>query len=216
MDCSNICGETASWIFLPSGELWFRSVLGNPTNKFEPVNIKNSINGSFFFQKNTGKSRVGLATRDEPVITPWQTRDYPVTTRDIVGKTRYFGTKPGYVQPVITPWQTHDYPVTTRDFFTGSNVPPMGWKIVGKWTFFMNKHEKNWDPMTTNSSDLHLRFKFEFKCYSGISTKALFGAYLAIDCFTCREMSGKNPITICKTAFRSCETNSSSMQTSRD
>ena len=144
---------------------------------------------------------------------PWLPRDYPwYCGKNPVfwDKTRLCSTRD---YPVTDPWLPRDNPW----FFHGFECAPyMGWKIVGKWTFFMNKHEKNWDPMTTNSSDLHLRFKFEFKCYSGISTKALFGAYLAIDCFTCREMSGKNPITICKTAFRSCETNSSSMQTSRD
>ena len=89
-----------------------------------------------FFHFFPGKCRVGLATRDEPMIYPWRTRDYPVTTRDISKKTRDFGGKPGNVQPVIYPWQTRDLPVTTRDFFTGSNVPPMHWKYSGNNHFF--------------------------------------------------------------------------------
>ena len=73
------------------------------------------------------------------MIYPWQTHDYPVTTRDILGKTRVFGGKPGFVQPVIYPWQTRDLPVTTRDFFTGSNVPPIHWKYWVKCHFFCEK-----------------------------------------------------------------------------
>ena len=84
-----------------------------------------------FFHFFSGKCRVGLATRDEPMIYPWRTHDYPVTTRDISKKTRDFRGKPGNVQPVIYPWQTRDLPVTTRDFFTGSNVPPIHWKYLG-------------------------------------------------------------------------------------
>ena len=73
------------------------------------------------------------------MIYPWQTHDYPVTTRDILGKTRVFWGKPGFVQPVIYPWQTRDLPVTTRDFFTGSNVPPIHWKYWVKCHFFCEK-----------------------------------------------------------------------------
>ena len=62
-----------------------------------------------FFHFFSGKCRVGLATRDEPMIYPWRTHDYPVTTRDISKKTRDFRGKPGNVQPVIWPviypWQ---------------------------------------------------------------------------------------------------------------
>ena len=84
-----------------------------------------------FFHFFSGKCRVGLATRDEPMIYPRRTHDYPVTTRDISKKTRDFRGKPRNVQPVIYPWQTRDLPVTTRDFFTGSNVPPIHWKFLG-------------------------------------------------------------------------------------
>ena len=155
-----------------------------------------------FFHFFPGKCRVGLATRDEPMIYPWRTRDYPVTTRDISKKTRDFGGKPGNVQPVIYPWQTRDLPVTTRDFFTGSNVPPMHWKYSGNHFFW----KKRWDlPETINSERFACSIrtvcmfdsKFEFWCYSGIPAKALFGTNLAIDCFKWL----KKIKTLCKSAM---------------
>ena len=111
---------------------------------FGLVNKKSWLHLCAFFQNLTGKTRVGLATRDEPMIYPWQTHDYPVTTPDISQKTRVFRGNPGYVQPVIYPWQTRDLPVTTRDFFTGSNLPPCIRKYRGK-CFFSWKNGIPWD-----------------------------------------------------------------------
>ena len=97
-----------------------------------------------FFHFFSGKCRVGLATRDEPMIYPWRTHDYPVTTRDISKKTRDFRGKPGNVQPVIYPWQT---PWFTRDdpwFFHGFECAPNTLKIFGEFMLDENSQYPFW------------------------------------------------------------------------
>ena len=88
-----------------------------------------------FFHFFSGKCRVGLATCDEPMIYPWRTHDYPVTTRDISKKTRDFRGKPGNVQPVIYPWQTRDLPVIFSRVRMCPQYIENFWGIYAWWQF---------------------------------------------------------------------------------
>ena len=166
VNCSHICGEAASWIFLPNGGLWFRIVLGNPliplhnSNQNSNYTWKKSYYTFQFFSKfygeKSGRFSNPWRTHDLPVTDPWLPRDNPW----YFGKNPCFWGKTWFCPtrdlPVTDPWFTRDNPW----FFHGFECAPYTFKILGKMSLFW---WKNGIPETINSSGLHVRFqKFEF------------------------------------------------------
>ena len=75
--------------------------------------------------KSSGRQFIPIATRDQPMIYPWSTRNLSMVTRDFRTKPRVSKTNPGFPEPVINPWLTRDLPVITRDNFMGLNLPKL-------------------------------------------------------------------------------------------
>ena len=110
---------------------WFNMVQPFFLDHFIPLNPKfpkinkfmyiflGQISAFFWFKwvstsKKTGRSYERLATRDQPVIYPWSTRDNFQIPRVHKIKPYVSRTNLGFPQPVINPWSTRDLPVCTR------------------------------------------------------------------------------------------------------